>query len=60
MNIIKQKQTHRRRQKTSSYQQGEEVGMGQYRRRGYKVQAIRYKISSKNIFYNMVNIANIL
>ena len=58
--ITKQKQTHRFREQTSSYQWGERRGRGRIGVGGKDVQTIRFKISYKDVLYNTGNIASIL
>ena len=55
VNTTEKKQTYRYREDTSGYQWGEgNIGVGDY-----TVQIISYKISYKDILYNMWNITNI-
>ena len=60
MNITKKRQTHRYREQTSGYQGGEGRARGNTGVGDEEVQTVRYKISYKDILYNMGNIANIL
>ena len=59
---MKKKQTHRYREQINGHQWGEGSGERQYRGRGLRGTSyyITYKISYKNMLYNMENIANIL
>ena len=59
VNIKEKKQTHRYKEQTGGFQWGERRETGLDRSKGLEVQTIRYKISYKNILYNMGNIANI-
>ena len=58
VNIIKNTQTHRYREQTSGYPQGE--GRGNMEVGKWEVQTIMYKINYKDILYNTGNTANIL
>ena len=58
VNITKKKVTHTYREPTSGYQWGEGRGEGTTGVGEQVVQTIKYKISCKDILYNMGNIAN--
>ena len=60
VNITKKKLTHRYREQTSGCQWGAGRGRGNIGDGEWELQTIRFKISYKDILYNVGNITHIL